>query len=869
MQIDVTYAQSVSSLPSGFVTDINYVVNYLDSLFPNNVTLNIEVSYQNLGSGILGESEASQYVSESYSAVRNALQAEGAPGAAALPPTSPLPTSTLSMSIAEAQALGLAASSGIFDGEVFFTNQYQWSYSQTATPGANQFYFIGVVEHEITEVMGRVSLDGDGGYSPMDLYRYSAPGVRDTTTGGSGSTAYFSLDNGTTNLGSWNNQPSNGDLGDWYPQGPAPGGNDAFNDDSSPGVINVVSSSDIALMQAIGWAGTPAPPPQGPTVTAVMELPSTGIVNAGKVVTITVDLSGTVTVAGGTPTLMLNDGGTASFSSGSGTDALNFSYMVLAGQNTNDLLISSIDLNGATVTDGSGNNANFSNLTNVAPAGTLQVYTTPTASVSASSFTVSLHQAVAASTFFSIANPNGDSITQYSFEDNGGGSGHFTVGGSVEPNGQAFTVSAGNLSSVQYVGGFSAGTDTLIVDAYDATAAAWMPSVSVNAVSTAPSASVSVSSFTVFLHQAVAASTFFSIANPNGDSITQYSFEDSGGGSGYFTVGGSVEPNGQAFTVSAANLSSVQYVGGSSAGTDTLTVDAYDATAAAWVPSVSLSAVTYDVIAQTIQNDFFGITREDFSSDQASVVVNSINAGTQTEAQYVNGLLSQVADTTIPAVAVEGSMYGVVGTSAEITFLATQFLPAQLGWATQHGFSPEVFACQVLGLAFAFGNENGANTFADNFGPSNAAMPNTPTGDAAFAAAVASAVFGSAANAGTATNILGWVSYFEAYFTQNGIPGIANPTTAQIDLAARGTAWGDAVGVAVANNLGPLAGQTTNFLEDAAQGTAIYSASLTSQPNHAPFQGASSALAPALDSSITGLSVGLTGVADHIHTGLA
>ena len=514
MQIDVTYAQSLSSLPSGFVTDINYVVNYLDSLFPNNVTVNIEVSYQNLGSGILGESQASQYVNESYSAVRSGLQAEGAPGAAALPASSPLPTSTLSMSIAEAQALGLAASSGIQDGEVFFTNQYQWSYSQTATPGANQYYFIGVVEHEITEVMGRVSLDGDDGYSPMDLYRYSAPGVRDTTTGGSGSTAYFSLDNGSTNLGTWNNQPSNGDLGDWYPQGPAAGGNDAFNDYSSPGVINVISSSDITLMEAIGWAGTASsPPPQATTVTAVAESPSTGIVNAGKLVTITVDLSGTVTVAGGTPKLMLNDGGTATYASGSGTDALNFNYAVLAGQNTNDLLISSINLNGVTVTDGSGNNADFSNLTNVTPAGTLQVYTTPTASVSASSFTVSLHQAVAESTFFSIANPNGDSITQYSFEDSGGGSGYFTVGGSVEPNGQAFTVSANNLSNVHYVGGGSAGTDTLIVDAYDATAAAWVPSVSISAVTTAPFPFTTANDLT----EAVYIGYFGRAADPGGD----------------------------------------------------------------------------------------------------------------------------------------------------------------------------------------------------------------------------------------------------------------------------------------------------------------------------------------------------------------
>ena len=205
--------------------------------------------------------------------------------------------------------------------------------------------------------MGRVALDGDGGYSPMDLYRYSAPGVRDTTTGGAGSTAYFSLDNGTTNLGTWNNQPSNGDLGDWYPQGPASGGNDAFNDYSNPGVINAMSSADITLMEAIGWTTTvttppppPPPPPPAPTVTSVVESPNTGIAHAGTVVAIAIELSETVTVAGGTPTLALNDGGTARYTSGSGTDALTFDYTVQSGQNTKNLLISSISLDGAAIT---------------------------------------------------------------------------------------------------------------------------------------------------------------------------------------------------------------------------------------------------------------------------------------------------------------------------------------------------------------------------------------------------------------------------------------------------------------------------------------------------------------------------------------
>ena len=44
-----------------------------------------------------------------------------------------------------------------------------------------------------------------------------------------------------------------------------------------------------------------------------------GDLNAGHVVTLTVNLSEAVTVAGGTPTLSLNNGGTASYIGGTGT----------------------------------------------------------------------------------------------------------------------------------------------------------------------------------------------------------------------------------------------------------------------------------------------------------------------------------------------------------------------------------------------------------------------------------------------------------------------------------------------------------------------------------------------------------------------
>ena len=85
-------------------------------------------------------------------------------------------------------------------------------------------------------------------------------------------------------------------------------------------------------------------------------------------------------MAGGTPTLTLNDGGTATYTGGSGTNALTFSYTVAAGQNTADLAVTAVNLNGATVKDGAGNAANLAGaVTN--PAGTLQIDTTaPTVS---------------------------------------------------------------------------------------------------------------------------------------------------------------------------------------------------------------------------------------------------------------------------------------------------------------------------------------------------------------------------------------------------------------------------------------------------------------------------------------------------------
>ncbi|HEX3881553.1 MAG TPA: NF038122 family metalloprotease [Stellaceae bacterium] len=270
--MNIDYDTSVTNLKTSnptlyanFTNGVAIAVQYLESLFTNQVTVTLDIGYgevdgQSLGSSTLGENEDTNDVSETYSATKAALIAQNAPGSSSLPATSPLKGS-VSMSPAEAEALGLLANSGSLDGYAGFAGAgTNFSYALGVTPGANAYYFIGVVEHELTEEMGRVSeLDQQpDGYSPIDLYRYTSAGARDLTTGRSGSTADFSVDGGATLLGSWNNNTRNGDLADWSPSGPAPNGDDSFNNESDSGVINVVGSVDDTLMQALGWEAATA-----------------------------------------------------------------------------------------------------------------------------------------------------------------------------------------------------------------------------------------------------------------------------------------------------------------------------------------------------------------------------------------------------------------------------------------------------------------------------------------------------------------------------------------------------------------------------------------------------------------------------------
>ena len=96
-----------------------------------------------------------------------------------------------------------------------------------------------------------------------------------------------------------------------------------------------------------------------------------GDLGVGSVVTLTLNMSEAVTVnmTGGTPTLTLNDGGIATYTGGSGSNALTFSYTVGATDATTPALaITKVNLPaGTTVKDAAGNAANLSGAVTTLP----------------------------------------------------------------------------------------------------------------------------------------------------------------------------------------------------------------------------------------------------------------------------------------------------------------------------------------------------------------------------------------------------------------------------------------------------------------------------------------------------------------------
>ena len=263
MILNVIYDSSIASAPVGFTAAMASVVDFFRNNFSDPVTVNIavgwgEVDGQALGVGALGES-ISFLQPTTYGALTAALSANATSSAdlssvASLPGADPT-NGVYWLTQAQAKVLGVATGAGL-DGFVGFSNvKGIFDFQQSDAITTAKFDFFATAIHEISEIMGRQTLDGMtlGGqansFEPLDLFHFTGLGAR---TFSGAATGFFSADNGATNLDNFNTLTS-GDFGDWA----ASAGHDAFLAFSSSGVINVVSRADMIVMDVLGWTVTP------------------------------------------------------------------------------------------------------------------------------------------------------------------------------------------------------------------------------------------------------------------------------------------------------------------------------------------------------------------------------------------------------------------------------------------------------------------------------------------------------------------------------------------------------------------------------------------------------------------------------------
>jgi Calx-beta domain-containing protein/VCBS repeat protein len=162
-----------------------------------------------------------------------------------------------------ARILGLEGPSDSLDDALVLGDGFSWNFDPNNRGGAGGYDAIGAIEHEISEGgMGRIGGLGfqNNMWGPMDLFRFTSAGQRDYTGGQDGVTTYFSPNGSSPDLthpyhNSVNAQGTfdGEDPGDWEIAG------DSFGF-GSPGVPDLLSATDIRVMDILGWnTGTTSP----------------------------------------------------------------------------------------------------------------------------------------------------------------------------------------------------------------------------------------------------------------------------------------------------------------------------------------------------------------------------------------------------------------------------------------------------------------------------------------------------------------------------------------------------------------------------------------------------------------------------------
>ena len=312
-----------SNADSGF----QQAADFWSSQFNDDVEINLNVGFANLGGGILGQAGSAQGT-VSYTAFKNAVAADvssvddasysgGLPGGSSfsmyinetdeatgasfenpyVDNDGGANNTNVQMTRANAKALGLLAGNAAgTDASITFNSTFSWDFTPNDGIGAGLFDFVGVAIHEIGHAMGFISgvdrLDSldDGVRSddffratPLDLARFSGDSEAanaDIDFTADARAKYYSIDGGATpgapGLNHWSLGVSNGDgrQASHWKDGLGLGIMDPTA--RPPGQLNIVTALDIQALDIIGWDGfTPVPEPSG---FVVLGLATAGIV---------------------------------------------------------------------------------------------------------------------------------------------------------------------------------------------------------------------------------------------------------------------------------------------------------------------------------------------------------------------------------------------------------------------------------------------------------------------------------------------------------------------------------------------------------------------------------------------------------------
>ncbi len=187
------------------------------------------------------------------------------------------------------------------------------------------------------------------------------------------------------------------------------------------------------------------------------------------------------------------------------------------------------------------------------------------------------------SSWIGYSDANGTPATQYEFWDSGtaGNSGYFwTPGNAHHAASSAIAVAASDLANVWVRGGSTGGSETMWVRAFDGTDwSEWDPFALTTVGNTPPIATIN--DHALNRDEWSTVGSWISYSDANGNPATQYEFWDSGAASnsGYFwTPNNAHHAAGAAISVAAADLASTWVRGGTTGGSDTMWVRAFDGT---------------------------------------------------------------------------------------------------------------------------------------------------------------------------------------------------------------------------------------------------------------------------------------------------